>query len=134
MVMAQTEVEAKRSLHGPAAKATEEVLNHHLQAFGTGDLKGILEDYTDESVIITPDGVLRSQEEMARFFEALFTEFAKPGASFSMDQQVIEHETAYIAWRAETADNVYELGTDTFWIHDGKILVQTYASKTTPKS
>jgi len=132
--VAATEVAAKWSLYGPAAKATEEVLNHHLQAFGAGDLKGILEDYTDESVIITPKGVLRSQEEMARFFEALFTEFAKPGASFSMDQQIIAEETAFIAWRAETADNVYELGTDTFWIHDGKILVQTYAAKATPKS
>ena len=47
---------------------------------------------------------------------------------------IIEDETAFITWSAETADNVYDLGTDTFWIHDGKILVQTYAGKATPKS
>ncbi len=50
--------------------------------FGTGGLDGILEDYTDGSIIITPDGVQRSREEWSNFFSALFAEFAKPGMSF----------------------------------------------------
>ncbi len=132
--MAEAKVETKWSLYGQAAPSTEEVLKHHLQAFGSGDLAGVLEDFGGESIIITPDGVLRGPPEIEPFLKALLAEFAKPGTSFSMDQQVIEDETAYIAWRAETADKVYELGTDTFWIHDGKILVQTYASKTTAKA
>lgn len=132
--MADTQVETKWSLYGGAAPSPEEVLNHHLQSFGAGDLRGVLEDFTEDSIIITPDGVLRGPKEMEPFFQALLTDFGKPGASFSMTQQVVEDETAYIAWSAETADNVYEMGTDTFWIHDGKIRVQTYAAKTTPKS
>ena len=55
------------------------------------------------------------------------------GAAFSMKQQFIEGEYAYILWTAETADNVYELGTDTFVVRDGKIVAQSFASKTTPK-
>lgn len=116
------------------AASTQEVLDHHLQAFGAGDLDGILEDFTDGSVIITPDGVRRSRQERSDFFSTLFAEFAKPGMSFSMDQQVVDGEIAYITWSAETADNTYELGTDTFLIRNGKIVTQTFAAKTTPKS
>lgn len=116
-----------------AQAATGAVLDHHLQSFGAGDLKAILSDYTDESIIITPDAVYRGPQQAAPYFEAFFAEFAKPGASFAMKQRTIEGETAFIVWSAETADNVYELGTDTFWIHDGKILTQTYAAHVTPK-
>lgn len=115
-------------------KSTEDILNHHLQAFGAGDLAGILEDYTNGSVLITSEGkVLRGPEQMKPLFQALFAEFAKPGASFSMNQRVIEGEIAYISWSAETADNVYELGTDTFCVRNGKITSQTFAAKVKPK-
>ena len=42
------------------AASTEEVLNHHLQAFGEGNLEAILEDYNDDSIVCTrrPDGRL----------------------------------------------------------------------------
>jgi ketosteroid isomerase-like protein len=131
--MAGDQARAATSVHDPVTKATEGILDHHLQAFGAGDLSGILEDYTSESIIITPDGVLRGPEQMASLFEAFFAEFAKPGASFAMRQRVIEGETAYIVWSAETADNVYEMGTDTFWIHDGKIITQTFAAEVKSK-
>ena len=39
----------------------------------------------------------------------------------------------YIVWTAETADNVYEFGTDTFVIRDGKILAQSFAGTIRPK-
>jgi hypothetical protein len=37
-------------------------------------------------------------------------------------------------WTAETADNVYELGTDTLFVQDGKIVAQSFAGKITPKT
>ena len=116
------------------AASTQQVLDHHLQAFGSGDLEGILEDFEDGSIIIAPDGVHRTREEWTGFFSTLFAEFAKPGMSFNMDQLVVEGEIAYIRWSAETADNTYDLGTDTFLVRDGKIVTQTFAVKTTPKS
>jgi hypothetical protein len=63
----------------------------------------------------------------------MIAEFGKPGATFSMNQESIEGEYAYIVWSAETADNVYEIGTDTFVVRDGKILAQSFAAKLTPK-
>ncbi len=112
---------------------TQQILDHHLKCFGEGDLDGILEDYTDASLLFTPDGILRGPSGMRPLFEAFFAEFAKPGASFDMKYQSVEGETAYIVWAAETADNVYELGTDTFTVRDGKIVAQSFAAKVVPK-
>jgi ketosteroid isomerase-like protein len=114
--------------------STDGILAHHLQAFSAGDVAGILADYTERSVLITADGsALRGPAQMRPLFEAFVAEFAKPGASFSLGQRVVEGDVAYITWTAETADNVYEFGTDTFVIRDGKIATQTFAAKVTPK-
>ena len=115
------------------AASTEEVLNHHLQAFGEGNLEAILEDYNEDSIICTQEGLLEGLNGITPFFEAFFAEFAKPGASFGMDQQIVRGELAYIAWHAESADQHYDLGTDTFIVRNGKIVAQTFAAKTTPK-
>jgi hypothetical protein len=50
-----------------------------------------------------------------------------------MKQLFVDGDHGFILWAAETADNVYELGTDTFVVHDGKIQVQSFAGKITPK-
>ena len=36
-------------------------------------------------------------------------------------------------WKAETADNSYEMGIDTFVIRDGKIAYQSFCGKIVPK-
>jgi hypothetical protein len=60
-------------------------------------------------------------------------EFAKPGSSFKLKHQSTKGDYGYILWTAETADNVYELVTDTFFVQDGKIIVQSFAAKILPK-
>ena len=49
-----------------------------------------------------------------------------------MRQQFVEGDYAYILWTAETADNVYQVGTDTFVMRDGKIVAQSFTGKMTP--
>lgn len=56
------------------------------------------------------------------------------GATFSLKQQFVEGDYAYILWTAETAENVYELGTDTFVIRDGQIVTQSFTGKIRPKA
>lgn len=115
-------------------QSTADVLQHHLDSFGSGDLDGILSDYTDDSVFIGPDGtVLKGIAQLKGLFEQMFAEFAKPGAFFSIDVNVVDGDLAYIVWHGESADNVYELGTDTFLVQDGNIVRQTFAAKATPK-
>jgi ketosteroid isomerase-like protein len=116
-----------------ATAATQDVLTHHLTCFGKGDLAGTMADYTAESSLFTPDGLLRGSEAIRKFFVRLFGEFAKPGMSFEMLRQDVHGDTAYIVWKAETADNRFELGTDTFIVQNGKIVTQTFAGKISPK-
>jgi len=113
--------------------STKDVLDHHLKCFGEGDLKGILSDYVPGAVLFTSDGPLRGAEAIRPLFQAMIAEFGKPGASFSMKQQSVEGEYAYTLWVAETADNVYEMGTDTFVVRDGKIVAQSFTGMITPK-
>jgi ketosteroid isomerase-like protein len=113
--------------------STKDVLDHHLKCFGEGDLKGILSDYAPGAVLFTPDGPLRGVDAIRPLFQAMVAEFGKPGSTFSMKQHFVEGDYAYILWTAETADNVYELGTDTFVVQHGKIVAQSFTGKITPK-
>jgi ketosteroid isomerase-like protein len=114
--------------------STKDVIDHHLRAFGERDLKGVLSDYAPDAVFFTPQGVLQGPEALRPLFQAMIAEFAKPGAAFNMKQQFVEGDYAYILWTAETADNVYELGTDTFVVRGGRIVAQSFTGKITPKA
>jgi len=113
--------------------STKDVIDHHLKGFGERDLDGVLSDYTPDAVMFTATGALRGINEIRPLFQAMIAEFGKPGAAFHLKQQFIEGDHAYILWHAETADNVYELGTDTFVVRDGKIVAQSFTSKIAPK-
>jgi ketosteroid isomerase-like protein len=113
--------------------STTDVLSHHLKSFNEGDLKGILSDYAPGAVLFTQDGALRGTDAIKPLFEGMIAEFGKPGAAFSMKRQYVEGDYAYILWTAETADNMYELGTDTFVVYDGKIVAQSFTGKILPK-
>jgi hypothetical protein len=51
-----------------------------------------------------------------------------------MKEQFVEGEYAYILWTAETSENVYEMGTDTFVVRDGKIVAQSFTGQVTPRA
>src|SRR5829696_2100159 len=114
-------------------RSTEQVLDHHLDCFGRGDLEGILADYSPDAVMMTPTGALKGPAAMRPVFQAIFAEFGKPGTSFSITQRSIDGDYAYILWTAETADNVCEMGTDTFVVRNDRIHLQSFALKTRAK-
>jgi SnoaL-like protein len=114
-------------------KSTNEVLDRHLKSFGEGDLNGILSDYAPGAILFTPDGPLKGADAIRPFFKALIAEFSRPGSAFTMKRQSVEGDYAFILWSGQTADNVYELGTDTFFVREGKIAIQSFAGKITPR-
>ena len=114
--------------------STKDILEHHLKAFDQGDLNGVLSDYAPGAVVFTRDRTFEGVDAIRPLFETLFAEFAKPGATFTMKQQLVEGDYAYILWTAETADNVCELATDTFVVQNGKIVAQSFTAKIRPTS
>jgi ketosteroid isomerase-like protein len=113
--------------------STKDVFDHHVKCFGEGDLQGILADYSPSAIMFTPHGPLKGIDAIRLFFQALLAEFGKPGTTFSMKLLSIEGDFAYCIWTAETADNVYELGTDTLVVRDNHIVAQSFAGKIRPK-
>jgi ketosteroid isomerase-like protein len=107
------------------------VLTHHLNSIG--DIAGTMADYTAESRFFTPVALLRGSEAIWKFFVKMFEEFEKPRMSFEMLRQEVDGDTAFIVWRAEAADNIFEPGSDTFIVRKGKIATQTFAGKILPK-
>ena len=115
------------------ASTTEEVLQRHVQRFFAGDLEGVVSDYSADAVLFTPRGPLKGHGPIREFFRALIKEFGQPGSTFAMQLQSIDGYFAYALWSAETADNVYEMATDTHVVRDGKIVAQSFAGQITPK-
>lgn len=113
--------------------STSGVLGRHLGSFARGDVDGLLADYSPDAAFFAPAGLLRGPGEIRPLFEALVSEFAKPGSSFTMQRQTVYGDHAHIVWTAETADNLYEFATDTFVVKDGKIVAQSFAAKISPK-
>jgi len=116
--------------------STKEVLERHLKCFGDGDLAGLLADYVPDTVVFRPNGfggpgggVAKGPTALRAVFSIVLGEFARPGTRFEMRQQAIEGDYGYIVWEAETGQNVYELGSDTFIVKDGKIIAQSIAAK-----
>ena len=109
------------------------VLDRHLAAFAAHDLDAIMADYDDQSVFITPTGVLNGAAEIRPMFEALVEEFSAPQATVTIHQRHHSGPVAYITWSAETPANRYSLATDTLYVKGDHIRYQTFAAEIVAK-
>ena len=106
-------------------RSTEEVLGHHLQAFGEG-IDSILSDYDDNSFVISQQGTFRGTSEIRSFFEAFVSGLPEGFMeAFKVTKSEVDGEVAYITWEANPW---IPLGTDTFVIKEGVISYQTLAA------
>jgi ketosteroid isomerase-like protein len=103
-----------------------ETLQHHLKALSAQDVDGVVSDYTDESVLITPDATIRGTSALRDFFTEILKSMPGLMDAITLSRQEIEGDVAYIVW---TAPGFVTLGTDTFFVRDGKIAVQTFAAQ-----
>ncbi len=113
--------------------SAEEVFRHHLEVFGAGDIEQILSDYTDDSVVMYEDRVARGRAEIREFFLHWITDLLPPGCRFDLDRLEATEDLVWITWAAESEKWLFEFGTNTFWIPDGKILRQTVVAQVRAK-
>lgn len=102
---------------------TQQVFEHHLQAFALG-LDALVSDFTEQSVIQLPDKTLRGLTAIRQFYSD-FLNSIQPGfwESFHIKRQAVEGDTAYLVWDAKP---FVSMATDTLYISNGKIQVQTF--------
>jgi ketosteroid isomerase-like protein len=105
----------------------EQLVARHLAASAKGDVEGIVADYADDAVSISPGGVTHGKEELRKLFTGIFG--GPPGSHppLVLQQQVYTKEIGYITWtqNAGTPQEVH--GSDTFVVRKGKIVAQTVA-------
>ena len=106
--------------------STEATLAHHLQALTEG-IEAILSDYTEESILFTSNGVKRGLDGVRTHFEGFIKNYSPPKLFEALKflRKDIEGEVAYTIW---TAEPYIKMGTDTFVVREGKILVHTFAT------
>jgi ketosteroid isomerase-like protein len=49
-------------MEATSTRTPQEVFEHHGGVLVAGDLEGIVSDYADDAIIITPAGILRGKE------------------------------------------------------------------------
>lgn len=106
-------------------RTTQEVFDHHLQAFGQG-VDALVSDYTEQSSIVLQDQTITGLNGIRAFFDA-FLKGIQPGfwEAFKIVRQEVSGETAYLVWEAVP---FIKLATDTLLIRNGKIHVQTFTA------
>ena len=104
-------------------RTPQEVFSHHAQALGAGDLDGIVTDYADDAVFITPAGIKRGQDGIREAFTQLLADV--PNAAWELKTQTYEDDVLFLEWTAVSAATKVEDGIDTFIFRDGLIRIQT---------
>jgi hypothetical protein len=106
---------------------TQEVLMHHLNAFGENKIDEIMKDYSEESSLCLPDGKLAGLNSIRSFFIEVFKLFPAGKTQLDIKQMIIDNDKAYIAWSADSPVISVPMGTDSFEIENGIIIWHTAA-------
>ena len=104
-------------------RTPQEVFQHHAEVLGAGDLDGIVEDYSDDAVFITPSGVKRGKDGIREAFTQLLADV--PNADWALPTQIYDGDVLFLEWTATSAATKVEGGIDTFIFRDGQIRLQT---------
>jgi ketosteroid isomerase-like protein len=104
-------------------RTPQEVFQHHAEVLIAGDIDGIVEDYSDDAVFITPAGALHGKDGVRQAFEKLLSDL--PNAEWDVPTQVFEGDVLFIEWNAKSQSSRADDGIDTFVFSDGLIRAQT---------
>ncbi len=78
------------------SSSTEAIIDHHLEAFGNGDIDELMLDYTDDSILITPEKTLSNINEITALFNKFITYVIPPGCDFELSKKIINGDIAYL--------------------------------------
>ncbi|MFE7603263.1 nuclear transport factor 2 family protein [Streptomyces sp. NPDC057494] len=103
-------------------RTPQEVFADHGQRLGTGDLDHITGNYTEDTVLITPEGAFRGHDGVRQVIGRLLADL--PDADWQLDPR-FAGSVLFLQWTAVTATHQVTDGVDTFVFRDGLISAQT---------
>ena len=108
-------------------QVTQNVWEHHINAWGQKDLDAILSDYDESAFVIINNKVFQGHDQIRSVFSQLFELFSH--GNNNIQPAVVKAQTIYITWKFTPNGFGGFAGTDSFVVLDGKIQAQTIASE-----
>jgi len=105
----------------------EKVIQHHLVSFLKADINEVMEDYSEQSTLITPDNEYHGLTQIREFLTELSKYFPTGKSEINLKKLATSNQLGYIVWDAKSPFVDVELATDTFIIENDKIQYQTFA-------
>lgn len=106
-------------------RTTQEVWDHHLEAFGKRDLAAIAADFSSDAVYINSAGVVaRGPDQIIKIYKDYF-DSQEPGTSGNITTLIIEGDIVFLEWVSNSRSISIPDGVDTFVIQNGMIKAQT---------
>ena len=81
-------------------RTPQEVFQHHGQVLGAGDIDGIVSDYSEDAIFISPDGILRGKDGIRQAFVKLVGDV--PNAQWEL-KTVFADDILFLEWAAVSA-------------------------------
>lgn len=106
-------------------KTTEEIFNHHLEAFSKKDLDQIAADFNEQSIYINSLGAkLVGVKAIMEVYKSYFQN-QEEGTTSAIKKMIIEGDIVFLEWTSDSPSSSINDGVDTFVIRDGFIYAQT---------
>src|SRR5690349_8477354 len=114
------------------SRTPQEILTAHVTAVMDGDMPGILKNFSEDAVMITPFGVLEGHAGVEQFFSGVLTTMPEPvltatSATFAADALLL-------LWTATSPAGTISDGVDTLIFGDDVIRLETTQFTIQPSS
>lgn len=104
-------------------RSPQETLAAHFEAIASGDVDGLLADYSEDAKILTGQGVLEGRAGVEEFFTRALQSL--PEAQFDVTDTTYSNDAALVHWTAESTAGRIDDGVDTFVFENGDIRLHT---------
>ncbi len=114
------------------------LLDHHVAAMKKGDLDGVMSDYADDAVVITPHGVAPGQKDVSgadvfagkstyrKLFATLTDKDHVPGnKTMQTRYEPLGPDTTLMHWMQNKGTPNQVSGTDVWVVRGGKVMFQS---------
>lgn len=104
-------------------RTPQDVFAAHESALFAGDIDRILEDFSDDAVLVTADGALHGAGAIRDWYVGALG--ALPEATSTWKSTVFAGDVLLLLWTASSPNGRINDGADTFAFSEGKIRLQT---------
>jgi len=104
-------------------RSPQEILSAHFLAVKAGDIPGLIKDYDEDAILITPSGVMEGRANLEQAFHQLMATL--PNAELTATSTTFGGDGVLLLWTATSPAGTISDGVDTFVFADDVIKLQT---------